>query len=324
MPDRPRPAVAALAEATGRFLAALTEPQRTAVSRPFTDLETRRRWTYLPGDRLGLSFGDLTRPQRKAVHAMLATVLRPHAYAQAATIMALEDVLDHMERQRLGRHNTDYWMLVFGDPRGDDPWGWHFEGHHVSVNIAVVGGHIAATPCFFGANPATVRHGGVPVLAPLTEEEHLARALLHGLTPVQRGRAVLADTAPPDIRTRDAARVAGAIEPRGLRMTGLDSAGAALLTDLLAVYLDRFLPEIGAPDPGPAEEIWFAWEGSPDPGSGHYYRIHAADLLIEYDNTANDANHVHSVIRRPAGDFGMDLLTRHHEREPHPSPAHGA
>lgn len=317
MPDRTRPAVAAVAEATGRFLDALTEEQRTAGRRPFADLEARRRWTYLPGERLGLSFGELTRPRRKAVHAMLATVLRPHAYAQAAAIMALEDVLDRLERHRLGRHNTDYWMLVFGDPRTGDPWGWHFEGHHLSLNIAVVDGRIAATPCFFGANPATVRYRDMPVLAPLTPEEHLARDLLRALTPAQRGRAVLAEVAPPDIRTRDAARLDGALEPRGVRMSGLDSAGAALLDGLLAVYLGRFPPDLGPAGPGPAEEIWFAWEGSPEPGSGHYYRIHAADLLIEYDNTANGANHIHSVVRRPAADFGMDLLTGHHERLPH-------
>lgn len=79
-------------------------------------------------------------------------------------------------------------------------------GHHLSLNIAIVGGHIAVTPCFFGANPATVRHSGVPVPAPLTQEEHLARSLLRGLTPAQRGRAALADTAP---RTRHRPRRPG-------------------------------------------------------------------------------------------------------------------
>src|SRR4051812_18852448 len=104
MRHRPRPAVAELAQATSRFLAGLAEPQRIHVCHPFTEGALRHRWTYLPRDRTGLTFGDLTRPQRKAVHAMLTTVLSPHAYAQAMAVMALEDVLDHAEQHRRGRH----------------------------------------------------------------------------------------------------------------------------------------------------------------------------------------------------------------------------
>jgi hypothetical protein len=321
MQDRSRSVLSELTCATGHFVSSLTEPQRAQACHRFTDEALRQDWAYVPRDRAGLTFADLTRHQRKAVHAMLTTVLRPHAYAQVTAIMALEDVLDHTEHHRLGRHNTDYWIAVFGDPGTSDPWGWRFEGHHLSLNITVIDGRITTTPCFFGANPAVVRYRDTPILAPLSQEEHLARALLAGFTPAQRRLAIVADTAPDDIRTAAAARVDATLEPRGVTMAALDSTGSHRLRALLALYLDRFRPEISPADWGSPEEISFAWEGPPEPGAGHYYRIHAANLLIEYDNTANDANHVHSVLRHPTGDFGADLLARHYRHDPHPAPA---
>jgi hypothetical protein len=304
---------------SGRFLVGLSDEQRIQGRYTFTDTAVRHRWTYRPRSRAGLTLGELTRAQRKAVHAMLTTVLSPHAYAQAAAIMALEDVLDRAEDHQRDRHHTDYWIVVFGEPSSPDRWGWRFEGHHLSLNITVIDGQLATTPCFFGVNPATVRYRDEPILAPLSQEEHLARTLLGELTTTQRRLAVVSDAAPADIRTRTAARIDATVEPRGIPMTRLDSAGAQLLEDLVAFYLSRFRPELAEPDINQlrASEIYFAWEGPLTAGGGHYYRIHAPNLLIEYDNTANNANHVHSVLRRPTTDFGADLLTEHHERHHH-------
>nr|BFE71057.1 hypothetical protein GCM10020092_043580 [Actinoplanes digitatis] len=61
----------------------------------------------------------------------------------------------------------------------------------------------------------------------------------------------------------------------------------------------------------------FAWEGPPGPGTRHYYRIQADDLLIEFDNTSEDGNHAHSVLRRPRGEFGGDILAAHRAGFPH-------
>jgi hypothetical protein len=59
------------------------------------------------------------------------------------------------------------------------------------------------------------------------------------------------------------------------------------------------------------ERVHFAWAGPVDPKRPHYYRLHGPTLLIEYDNTQNDANHIHSVWRDFDGDFGRDLLREH-------------
>ena len=319
MKDSHRPVIAQVAEQACELLNNVPDERRRALSYPFADAELRHRWAYVPGARAGLTFADLDRHCRKTVHKLLATVLSPHAYAQVATIMALEDVLDDSEHHELDRHQTDYWIVLFGNPAADQSWGWRFEGHHVSINITVHGDRLFTTPCFFGANPAVVRYGDAPVVAPLNLEEHLARTLLRELDPGNRAIAVVSDVAPGDIRTGSAARVDSAVEPRGVPMARLRPAAAQMLRDLLTLYLRRFCDNISAPqllDFRP-DEVFFAWEGHPDPGHGHYYRIQARNLLIEYDNTANDANHIHSVIRRPSGDFGENPLTDHFTRHAH-------
>lgn len=319
MRDSHPPVIAQIAKQVCELLDGVPDEQRSVLNYPFSATELRHRWTYVPRIRDGLTFADLDRHSRKAVHKLLATVLNSHAYAQVTTIMALEDVLDHAEHHQRGRHRSDYWIVLFGNPATDPSWGWRFEGHHVSINITVHGDRLFTTPCFFGANPAVVRYDDTPVVAPLNLEEHLARTLLRALDSGNRALAVVSDVAPDDIRTRSAARIDGAVEPTGVPMARMRPAAAQLLRDLMALYLRRFRDDISAPqllDVRP-EEVSFAWEGHPDAGHGHYYRIQADNLLIEYDNTTNNANHIHSVIRRPTDDFGENPLADHLARHRH-------
>jgi hypothetical protein len=306
-----------LVSALTSLFATLDEERRALLRHPFTDEALRRRWAYTPQRRPGLSFGELDRAGRKAVHRLIAATLSPHAYAQAATIMALEDVLDHAEGGGRDRHQSDYWIIAFGDPAGGQPWAWRFEGHHLSVNITACAGRIVTTPCFFGANPAAVRRGESVVLQPLAAEERLARLLLAEMGPAGRRQAVVADTPPADMHTREAAAVDGTVRPAGVPAGRLAAPAARLLRELLALYLDRLHPDLSGPDrdAAAAADLHFAWEGGLEPGTGHYYRIQAPDLLIEYVNTANDANHVHTVVRRPLSDFGADPLADHHRRQ---------
>lgn len=59
--------------------------------------------------------------------------------------------------------------------------------------------------------------------------------------------------------------------------------------------------------------LYFAWAGGIQKGEPHYYRIQTPAFLIEYDDTQNNANHIHSVWRDFDGDFGGDLLAQHYE-----------
>lgn len=297
--------------AAAALLKHLDGERRERAARPLSD--PRLRWLdYRPRPRPGVCLTELDPAARKAAHRLLATGLSPHAYAQAMTIVALEEVLDRQEGWHRGRHSNDYWVVVYGDP-GDDAWAWRFEGHHLSVTMAVVSGEVHPTPVFLGANPAAVRYGGRPVVRPLAIEEDLARAVLDAADAAGRQAAIVADRAPADIRSGPDPYADDRITPLGVRGDRLGAVARDRLSELVDVYLARLPDGIAAREAARLDrrELYFAWEGSSRPGEGHYYRIQGPDLLIEYDNTANQANHAHTVLRRPRSDFGGDALAAH-------------
>jgi Protein of unknown function (DUF3500) len=307
---------AQMRSAASALLQALDGPQRAVAALPFAD-EAARRWIeYRPASRPGACLAVMNPAARKAAHRLLASALSEHAYAQAMTIIALEEVLDRREEWLSGRHSGDYWVSVFGDPAGDDGWSWRFEGHHLSVTMTVLGDAVSPAPVFLGANPACVSYAGRPVSRPLAPEEDVARALLDALGPAGRAVAVVADQAPSDIRTGTRPRAQEAIQPIGIAAAMLGPTSRALLDHLVALYLDRLPAGLAAREAAriTAGELHFAWEGPVTAGTRHYYRVQGDDLLIEYDNTADDGNHAHTVLRRPRSDFGDDILAAHYQQ----------
>lgn len=302
------------------LLGTLDGAQRELAARPFGDAGARRWLEYRPRARPGACLGDLSGAGRKAAHRLLATGLSEPAYAQAMGITALEETLDRAEGFRRGRHGNDYWAGVFGDPSGPEPWGWRFEGHHLSVSMTVAGGRVSAAPVFLGANPHRVSFAGHTVSRPLAPEEDLARALLDALGPDGRAAAVVAGTAPRDIVSGPRPQVPEDLGPPGVAAAELSPSARAALGSLLALYLGRLPAELAAAEHdrvAAAGDLRFAWAGPVTPGAGHYYRIQADDLLIEYDNTQDGANHAHTVLRRPRGDFGAGILAAHYASSAH-------
>jgi hypothetical protein len=317
---------ARMREAASALLGLLTDGQRAQAALPFGD-DAARRWVeYRPEVRPGACLTDLSTAARKAAHRLLATGLSSPAYAQAMVITALEETLDRREGWRNGRHSNDYWVTVFGDPAGGgtggggtgggDPWSWRFEGHHLSVTMTLAGDEVSPAPVFLGANPACVRAAGRVVSRPLAPEEDLARELLGTMSRSARSAAVVASEPPPDIRSGVSARAAARIEPAGVAAGELAPDARALLHQLAALYLSRLPDELAAREEARISggELFFAWEGPPQPGTAHYYRLQGDDLLIEYDSTSSDGNHAHTVLRRPRSDFGDDVLAAHYDR----------
>jgi hypothetical protein len=294
------------------FLESLRNDQIDAACFAFGDDAVRRDWTYLPGPRSGLSLGAMTVEQQQLAMQLLASALSTPAFATAAVIMALEDVLDQIEGGHRGRHRNDYYVTIFGT-RGAALWGWRCEGHHLSVNVSVVDGEVADTPLFFGANPAAVG-----TIRPLAPEEDLGRRLAR----LVGAPAVIAESAPDDILTKDAPAVDGSVQPEGIALASLADEASHVAGELVAVYLGR-LPEQRRPAWTDLGELHFGWAGSLEPGEGHYYRLQGPRFLVEYDNTQNGANHIHTVMRDTANDFGDDALRRHrtesHHTQPNPS-----
>ena len=298
------------------LLETLDGHQRQLAQHAFDDDKARRWLEYRPEQRPGACVAELSLPARKAAHRLLSTALSEHGFAQAMGIIALEEILDREEGGQLGRHSGDYWVSMFGDPAAEQPWGWRFEGHHLSVSMTLDGDQVSPFPVFFGAHPACVSYAGRPVSRPLAPEEDLAQALLDTLDPATRAEAAVAPDAPADIHSATSPLAPARIEPLGVTASSLGPGAHAALGQLIALYLDRLRPELARAEGAriASGELHFAWEGPLTSQARHYYRIQGDDLLIEYDTT-DDGNHAHSVLRRPHGDFGGDVLAAHLRHE---------
>ena len=253
-------------------------------------------------------------------YALLASVLSARGLQKTAQIMSLEQILhDANPKGRFARDPKWYFISIFGKPSVKGTWGWRFEGHHLSLSFTVVDGHIGGlTPSFLGTNPGKVLDGPRKGLQVLAKEEKIARALARSLNAKQRKVAVVDEKAPADIITK-ADRKARRLEPLGLAASEMNKKQFTQLWTLIEEYLRNYRLDLAEEGLKHLEGldlkmIHFAWAGSLEPGKGHYYRIQAPDLLIEYDNTQNGANHVHCVVRDLKRDFGEDLLRQHYEQ----------
>jgi hypothetical protein len=181
---------------------------------------------------------------------------------------------------------------------------------------------VAGSPSFFGSNPAEVRDGPKKGLRILGVEEDAARALLQSLDATQRAKAIINATAPGDMLTMATVDITP-LSPQGIAADALNASERDLLMKLIDVYTGYMAPDIAADrtarlQKAGVEKIAFAWAGETERGKKHYYRIQGPTFLVEYDNTQNDGNHIHSVWRDFNGDFGRDLLREHLKATPHP------
>lgn len=321
----PRPKIAPeardLIEKTKAFLAILEAGQRAQLVMPF-DSDERMNWTYVPADRKGLSLKAMNAAQHKAALRLLQVALSAGGYRKAETIRALEPILGALENNNPMRDERLYYFTIFGTPSPVEPWGLRYEGHHISLNWMMLGGNLVAdTPQFFGANPARVPTGPSAGLRALAAEEDLGRALLDSLDEAQKKEAVLSTTALPDIQTGVQRRVSIA-ENRGLPYSRLRPSQRAMLWALIRQHANaqsdtvarRRLARIRKAG---LQNIRFAWMGALLAGRRHYYRVQGPTFLIEYGNTSDDGNHVHTVWRDFKNDFGADLLGEHLKAAPH-------
>ena len=324
-----------MASAGTAFLGALTPEQKQQASFAFGD--ERLHWHFIPTEmfpRKGLLVRDMTPAQRKLAHDLLKAGLSQRGYMTATQIMDLENVLNAIEAAQrasgtsaeaaraLERNPEKYFFSIFGTPSTKDTWGWRVEGHHVSLHFTVVNGTlVAGSPTFFGSNPAEVRDGAKKGLRILGAEEDAARALLTALDASQRTKAIIDTKAPGDMVTMANVDIKP-LSPIGLTADAMTAAQRDLLTKLIDVYVGYMAADIAADRTAKLkkaglEKIAFAWAGETERGKKHYYRIQGPTFLVEYDNTQNDGNHIHSVWRDFDGDFGRDLLREHLRSTPH-------
>ena len=315
--DRTNPAI--------RFLESLDDEQRNRLVMPFDDM-SKNTWHYLPGrmwPRAGLTLDELNDNQKVEFSQMLQSFLSNTGYEKTRKIIELENVLVELGGDPGFRDAGAYSIAVYGNPGTDSLWAWSFEGHHLSLNFTVSNGKLSVAPRFFGASPATIPEGSRKGERTLDREEDLALELINALSDQQKEEAIFQNVPFLDIVTTNATEVSP-LRPVGIEANKLTAKQKDLLKQLLKEYLSSIpgnfaIERESKINDEEFDEIRFGWAGALVNGQGHYYRIQGKTFLIEFDNTQNDANHIHTVWRDFDGDFGRDLIREHYLNSKHHS-----
>jgi hypothetical protein len=301
-----------MAESASRFLTALDDSQKAQASFGFDDKE-RLNWNFIPKPRKGLPIKAMTPAQRALAFGLLQTGLGASGYLKATTIMSLEAILKDLEQGRGPVRDPElYFVTLFGTPAPTGKWGWRVEGHHLSLNFTLEDGKIvSASPAFFGSNPGEVRQGPRQGLRTLADLEDRAIRLLQALDDSQKKVAVIAEKAPGEIRSPATTQPPTA-EAEGIAFGQLTDDQKPMLKALVEAYAADMTPEVAAAwldeikKAGP-EAIKFAWAGVADRNGPHAYKVQGPTFLIEFNNTQNNANHIHAVWRNMLGDFALPM-----------------
>lgn len=302
------------------FLKSLDEKQLAKATFPLED-EERFKWFFVPIERKGLPLREMNEAQRAFAIALLKASVSKQASEKAIAIMQLEIILKEIEQlapDNDRRHPEKFYFSIFGKPDAKTPWAWRIEGHHISLNFSSVDGKMSsATPMFFGSNPARVSSGPSEGKEIMKQESDLGFQMVASLTEAQQKRAILSETAPNDIYTFNN-RKAKLDKFEGISFAEMNKQQQQLMMKLVGHYVNNFYAGfredfMAKIEKAGLEKIYFTWMGSKKWGAGHYYRIHNPVLLIEYDNTQTNANHVHTVVRDITNDFGDDALMKHYK-----------
>jgi hypothetical protein len=309
-----------MANAADKFLAGLTTEQKAKAAFAFDD-KGRLNWHFVPlqdqqkkPTRKGLRLEEMTAEQREAAKALVKAGTSPDGYVKATTIMSLEAILAELEKGRpLVRNPEWYFFTIFGTPSKTAKWGWRVEGHHLSLNFVVDGGYVvAATPAFFGANPAVIQQGSRKGDRALPEAEDFANDLAKTLDAAQQ-KIAHQEKQFPEIAGQTRAPKVG--EPKGLPGAKMTAKQRDVLSKLLRAYANRMpadvaQAEMSEVDKAGLDQVYFAYAGKLEPGNPHSYRVQGPTFVVEFlnvqaDSANNPANHIHSVWRNIRGDFGL-------------------
>jgi hypothetical protein len=340
--------VGPVVEAGLAFLATLDEGQIDRLVFDPCAIE-RRMWLNVHPNlmRHGLLLEDLTTAQRQAALALLAASLSARGHQQARDIMRINDLLIDITGRADDYGEWPYFVSLFGRPSADEPWGWQIDGHHLNLNVTVVGDRLVISPSFMGSEPCAISEGRLAGTSVLVAEQQAGLSLIRSLDHDQRSAAIaypsiLPDDIPAQLQHPiDGRMAAGAFQDnavigyQGVVADALSGAQRKLLTGLIATFVG-WAPdahaEIGMDEVAShLDETYFLWMGADTEDGPFYYRVHSPVVLIEldhhpgivFDNLAPTHHHVHSILRTPnGGDYGTDLLRRHHERFDHRHGSH--
>ena len=324
-PPAPSPAITHVVETANTFLSSLTPAEHAKVSFAFNSPQ-RTGWSNLPSgifQRNGLRLGDLSAQKRAAALTLVAAALSREGYRKVTDIMNGDEVLKNAGGGQTGGRQgrgggrgggvrfglDEYYIALLGNPSATAPWMLQFGGHHLAINVTVVGASSVLTPSLPAAQPAKYTLNG-QTIRPLGRENDKGFALINALNPAQLKKAVL------NYEVSDLVLGPGAdgkvIMPEGILASELNASQQAMLLDIAHEWVGILNDEAAAAKMAEIKanlaRTYFAWSGATRNGGLAYYRIHGPTLVIEYAPQQGDLDHIHTIYRDPTNDYGAKLV----------------
>lgn len=305
------------------LLNSLSPEQKEAISFALDD-PAKTRWHYLPHSsfaREGVPLSEMSPEQEEKTYALLEAYLSESGYDQMQQIIDLENYLAVAENDPVKRDATKYYVAFYGTPHRDSLWAWSFEGHHISLNFTVSPNGIAFAPAFWGANPGIVPDGRNKGKVVLKNDHNWGLELVNSLSPKQLVKTLVSSQTYGEILTSNQAAVEFILD-NGIAYSQLNPSQKQQLKKIIDLHLERMEKPVAQKaqsllDAENWKKISFSWAGKTKKLNAHYYRIQGQSFLIEYDNSQNNGNHIHSVWRTFDGDFGKDLIREHYQKGKH-------
>lgn len=316
--------------AAQKFLQGLDEKLRAKATFDFNS-DQRPKWSNLPVTfvpRNGTRMGELSKEQRDAGMELVASVTSKGGYQKILDIIAGDDYLaakgggkgkdkdkgkGDKDKGKGGKGGPNFgfdnfYLAVFGKPSPTEPWLVQFGGHHLAVNITVVGKDFVLTPTLTCAQPSSFAKGD-KTIRPLGSEHDLAFKLMASLDEKQKAKAILKN------RVSDLILGPGKdgkdLAADGIKGAELDEKQQALLLELAGAWVqilhessaDKRMAEIKAN----VKDTYFAWSGPAAEGSVAYFRVQGPSVVIEYAPQGN-TDHIHTIVRELGNDYGKKLI----------------
>lgn len=307
----PTPATSQIVAAARALLDTLDDTQRGKVAFAFDDAAQRTRWSNLPVnmvERRGLRLGDLKPDQRAAVTNLLATTLSKMGYEKVMGIVESDEVLRQESRSGAPPFGRDEFFLSFlGPPSATEPWIIQFGGHHLALNVTIVGEQGILTPSLIAVQPAQFTLAG-KIVRPMGRETDQALEFVQALTDDQRKQAILGS------RVRDLVLGPGhdgeTIQPEGLKLAALSDAQRQVLLALIGEWSGIIHNQAATAKMNEIKanlaDTWFAWSGPLEAGKA-YFRVQGPTVIIEFAPQRSEM-HIHSMYRDPTNDYGRKLV----------------
>ena len=284
----------------------------------------KTRWHYLPHSsfqRTGLSMDSLSSVQNKKLMDLLDVFLSNSGYDKMEQIIDLENYLAVKEQNPIKRNPKKYYVVFYGNPNNESPWAWSFQGHHLSFNFTVLKDQVAIAPTFLGSNPGVVMDGPQKGKRVLHREQDLGLELINSMSAKQSQKAIINDITFGDILSENKDFLSR-LEDSGIRYEALADAQKDIINAIIQEHMSNMEPTVAHRAKTLLEKenfdsIRFCWAGKKEVLTAHYYRIQGEKFLIEFDNSQNKGNHIHTVWREFDGDFGKDLIQEHYLNSDH-------